>query len=41
MRPGGKKLLDDAEDAEEGYLTQARQLDAERARVQARTPPGR
>lgn len=34
-----KKLLDEAEDAEEGYLTQARQLDARR--VQARTPPGR
>jgi predicted outer membrane protein len=34
-----KKYLDQAEDAQEAYLTQARQLDARR--VQARTPPAR
>jgi predicted outer membrane protein len=35
--PGLKKLLDDAEDAQEAYLTGARQLGARQ--VQARTPP--
>jgi putative membrane protein len=35
--PALKKLLDDAEDAEEVYLTRARQLDSQR--VQGRTPP--
>jgi putative membrane protein len=37
--PALKKLLDQAEDSEEVYLTSARQMDA--AQVQGRTPPAR